>query len=1188
MAGTTQDFALGISDFQFSHLYDLPSLKRLHEAFWEEVEKLQPGLRTRFACLAHGSATPPQESETLIEVATHLGAFLAKLFQVEPQADQIRQTTEALNPAFRFRNEFLKIRVFRRLEEPPVSSAVFLTLDNQVAHLLHRTKSQTTDAELRLAETTLWLLDSYKKLKKEPLTSAEETQANHLCTLVPGENLAVKIETALHWIEEWCVHVYTNPENRFRLQGWVSYIRPNKLEFGNLVPTVQGPLALAEHKVAAHTHARDGFQLTDRRMPTRRLLREIDYCLYCHQREKDSCSKGFVEKEGGYKKNPLGIELKGCPLDERISEMQFLRKQGHSIAALAMIMLDNPLCPGTGHRICNDCMKGCIFQKQDPVNIPENETGILTEVLNLPLGFEIYGLLTRFNPLNQARPYALPPNGNSVLVVGLGPAGYTLCHYLANEGFGVVGVDGLKLEPLDDTLTGKDLPFPKPIRDFQELTQELEERVLRGFGGVSEYGITVRWDKNFLTVLYLTLLRRQNIRFYGGVRFGGTLTLEDAWRIGFQHVALATGAGKPTLVDMKGNLSRGVRQASDFLMALQLTGAFKKYSLANLQVRLPALVVGGGLTALDTATETLAYYPVQVEKILHQFETLAKELGEKAIWNRFDEEEKETLQTFLSHGKALRQERESAQAENRLPLFAPLLQKWGGVNVIYRKKLQDSPAYRLNHEEVSKALEEGIGFIEGMTPLEVRKDRFGSTEALVCESSDGKTVSFPARSISVAAGTQPNTVYEKEHPGHFSLEEKGRFFKKFRAQETAPQKFELFPAKKGEAGAFFLSYQKEGKFVSFYGDNHPDYAGNVVKAMASAKHGAPAVARLFRSSIERAEQGESRPEPYRKIIEHLDATLVPRVVQVRRLTPTIVEVIVKGHYIAQQFQPGQFYRLQNYEKNAKAFRGYQLTMEGLALTGAWVDKEKDLLSLIVLEMGTSSKLCAHLQPEEPVVVMGPTGAPSEIPKNQTVLLVGGGLGNAVLLSISRALRANGCTVLYFAGYRRADDVFLQTEVQAATDQMVWAVDKKPLIATQRPQDISFEGNIVEALVAYASGKLGTPAIPFSAIQHILVIGSDRMMAAVAAARHSVLKPFLDEKHLAVGSINSPMQCMMKEVCAQCLQRQMDPVTKQERFVFSCFNQDQLLDEVDFQNLSDRLRTNSLSEKLTLALTQELG
>ncbi len=112
------------------------------------------------------------------------------------------------------------------------------------------------------------------------------------------------------------------------------------------------------------------------------------------------------------------------------------------------------MCPGTGHRICNDCMKACIFQKQEPVNIPQAETGVLTDVLELPYGFEIYGLLTRWNPLNAKRPYALPYNGKNVLVVGLGPAGYTLAHYLLNEGFGVVGIDGLKIEPLDEELTG--------------------------------------------------------------------------------------------------------------------------------------------------------------------------------------------------------------------------------------------------------------------------------------------------------------------------------------------------------------------------------------------------------------------------------------------------------------------------------------------------------------------------------------------------------------------------------------------------------------------------------------------------------------------------------------------------------------------------------------------------------------
>jgi hypothetical protein len=55
--------------------------------------------------------------------------------------------------------------------------------------------------------------------------------------------------------------------------------------------------------------------------------------------------------------------------------------------------------------------------------------------------------------------------------------------------------------------------------------------------------------------------------------------------------------------------------------------------------------------------------------------------------------------------------------------------------------------------------------------------------------------------------------------------------------------------------------------------------------------------------------------------------------------------------------------------------------------------------------------------------------------------------------------------------------------------------------------------------------------------------------------------------------------MMKEVCAQCLQRHVDPVTKKESFVFSCFNQDQKLDEMDWDHLRARLNQNSLEEKL---------
>jgi hypothetical protein len=254
-------------------------------------------------------------------------------------------------------------------------------------------------------------------------------------------------------------------------------------------------------------------------------------------------------------------------------------------------------------------------------------------------------------------------------------------------------------------------------------------------------------------------------------------------------------------------------------------------------------------------------------------------------------------------------------------------------------------------------------------------------------------------------------------------------------------------------------------------------------------------------------------------------------------------------------------------------------MEGLALTGAWVDKDKGLLSLITLEMGGSSDLCALLEPGEPVIVMGPTGTPTEIEPGETVVLAGGGLGNAVLFSIGQAFRKAGSKVLYFAGYKRVMDRYKVEEIEAAADVVVWACDEEPGFQVDRPQDKAVVANIVEAMRRYASGELGEQPIPFSAADRIMAIGSDGMMNAVRLARHGVLKPYLRPDHRALGSINSPMQCMMKEICAQCLQLHRDPVTGKESVVFSCFNQDQELDRVDFACLHQRLRQNVVQEKI---------
>ncbi len=708
--------------------------------------------------------------------------------------------------------------------------------------------------------------------------------------------------------------------------------------------------------------------------------------------------------------------------------------------------------------------------------------------------------------------------------------------------------------------------------------------MILGFGGVAEYGITVRWDKNFLDINYVTLMRRKKFRLYDGVRFGGTVTIEDAWNLGFDHIAIATGAGRPTLLPVKNNVIRGMRQASDFLMGLQSAGAYKTNSLTNLQVDLPAVVIGGGLTAIDTATELMAYYIVQVEQALDRFERLAPQLGEAAILAKFDTEEIETFQRWLSHGRLVRDERAAAAAAGRPPDFARIVNGLGGVTIAYRRRMQDSPAYRLNHEEIIKSLEEGIAFSELLNPVECVPDEWGKLQALILERQaldngklrgTGEKFELPARSVMVAAGTHPNSVYEREYPGTFVLDQWKEFFLAYCWKDG-----KLVPAAPGEQG-FFTSYEKDGRYITFFGDNHPVFAGNVVKAMASAKKGYPHVAGLFRKEIAgyKKEQQSDRELQWVLFTERTDDQFSARVVDVLRLTKNIVEVIVRAPLAARRFRPGQFFRLQNYDSFSEKVAGFHLTMEGIALTGAWVDRERGLISLIVLEMGGSSRLCALLQPGEKVVLMGPTGAPTEIPTGETVLLAGGGLGNAVLFSIAEALKQKGNRVIYFAGYKKKSDLYKREEVERSCDMVVWSVDEGEMIEPHRPQDRSFLGNIVQAMRAYAMGELGETVISLQEINRIISIGSDRMMGAVKVARKTVLKEFLAADHTAIGSINSPMQCMMKEICAQCLQKHVDPHTGKESVVFSCFNQDQALDEVDFTHLAARLRQNSVAEKL---------
>ncbi|QGT16849.1 glutamate synthase subunit beta [Wolbachia pipientis] len=875
------------------------------------------------------SATWMTDSQLIIDLSYLLDGFIAKLFNIEKGIEELKKKHNDFAVIYKCKRLFVQRYALKKY-----TNVANIDITNKLSHFLTLPTTEKNFAE----QVMHWFEDK--------------------------ENHKEEIELAAQYAV-W----------RVKNKQSILFSIHKKIDHENLILFSKKEVDKVEVLYSNEVKRRYGFDLTSKKVSLNKALDNAHYCIFCHKQSKDSCSKGLINDDNTFKKSPLRVELHGCPLEQKISEMNLVKSEGYSIASLAIVMIDNPLCAATGHRICNDCMNSCIYQKQEPVNVPAIETRILDDVLSLPYGFEIYSLLSRWNPLNFQRPLPRGNTGKNVLVVGLGPAGFNLAHHLLNDGHNVIAIDGLKIEPLIDNF--------QLIKDFKH--EKLSERVAGGFGGVAEYGITSRWDKNYLKIIRLLLERRENFALYGGIRFGGTINVDDAFNLGFDHIALALGSGKPRMIKIKNILARGVRMASDFLMSLQLTGALKFDSIANLQVRMPIVVIGAGLTAIDTATEALAYYPIQVEKFLLRYEILVDKYGKDCVEKDWTEEEHKIANELISHAKLIQAEQELAKKENREIKILELMQSLGGVKVIYRKELKDSPSYRLNSEEVQNALSEGIYFIENLEPVEVVTDKYNHAESIkLIDTKSGEIKRIKARSIFIAAGTEPNTVIATEDEKHFKLS--NGYFTQL---NSLGKEIDPIFSPKMQNKERILVYKQGNKTISFFGDLHPSYSGSVVKAMASAKNGYPIISQLlsgvnsFVSVIPVCDVVGQKKNAWssvedlanKELFNRIKEQFTAKVIKVQYLTDKVIEIVIKAPLAAKNFKPGQFFRLQNFETNS---RKTNLAMEGIAVTGTEVDKKKGIISTIVLEIGGSTNLCRHLREGEQIILMGPTGRPTEV------------------------------------------------------------------------------------------------------------------------------------------------------------------------------------------------------------------
>jgi NADPH-dependent glutamate synthase beta subunit-like oxidoreductase/NAD(P)H-flavin reductase len=881
-----------------------------------------------------------------------------------------------------------------------------------------------------------------------------------------------------------------------------------------------------------------GFSLRDHGLCSEKAAHEAHYCIRCHPQAKDSCAHGMrPPKANGndlFQQNPLGVSLTGCPLEQNISLMNTLKVKGYNLAALAVIMIDNPMVAATGHRICNDCRTGCIFQQQDSVDVPGIESQILKSILHLDFGFEIYSLLTRWNPFHIASPVPHPFRQQKVLVAGMGPAGFTLSHYLTHFGYQVVGIDGVKIDPLPRRWTrphdGTGFLLVQRIEDIHE---DLHHRIPRGFGGVSTYGITNRWDKNYLTIIRLILQRRENFTLMGGVRLGSNLSLHQAFfDMDFHHVGLCIGAGPPRIPPTPGMDATGVRLSSDFLMTLQLGQAWKDDRVSNLMIEFPVVIIGGGLSAMDSAVEALAYYPHMVRRIAKSVEKNHHLMDDPRV------------AALVHHHQRFIQTPKNQWHE----IFNDL----GGVTVVYRNSITKAPSYKENVGEVQDALDHGVRLLDHTQVTSIIKDPQDNhvvgveVGQHVHDGAPVLTKILPARCVIVATGTNAHEFIDMDHHD-----------------------------------------PKWKHRISLVGDVDPDFRGSVVKAMASAKKAKDIIhAQLLKESpLEKESNAQDHHQEWVKGLKH---NLEAHVVGVKDLSPGIFEIIIHAPQCAQNVRPGQFFRLERLYHDVDFNKCFddEGSIEPIALTSCWVDLDLGHVGLVVLDVGTSSRRCRLLQPGEQVALMGPTGMPTEIPTNEKILLIGGGLGNAVLFSIAKEMKRHGNRVMYMAGYRSPTTRFYQKHIEQSADQVIWCVDPLPMkesdeprqtLSLGRPQDITVVASMIDAVKDYQQKRWDT-IFSMEQIDRVIVIGSSPMMHRISHFfLHEVgeVKPSLK----VIASINAPMQCMMKGICGQCIGRHIDPITGKQSFVFSCIEQDQDARLVDFAMLHQRLKQNDLLEML---------
>lgn len=255
------------------------------------------------------------------------------------------------------------------------------------------------------------------------------------------------------------------------------------------------------------------------------------------------------------------------------------------------------------------------------------------------------------------------------------------------------------------------------------------------------------------------------------------------------------------------------------------------------------------------------------------------------------------------------------------------------------------------------------------------------------------------------------------------------------------------------------------------------------------------------------------------------------ILEAKWLAPQVRRMVVHAPRVAARHRPGHFVIVRVREEG-----------ERIPLTIADSDGRAGTIMLVVQVVGATTELLCELEPGQSILdVVGPLGRPTEIENFGHLVLVGGGVGTAVIYPQAGALKAAGNRVTAVIGGRSRPYVIMERELRAICDAVHPCTDDG---------SYGYHG--------FVTGKLGELMDDASdPVDAVLTAGPVPMMKNVA----KVTRP---RNIHTVASLN-PVMVDGTGMCGGCR------VTVGGKTLFACVDGPEFdAHQVDFDALTDRL------------------